>query len=97
MKELKLWKDWCKRVEKHNENIDYVNYEETWSPCTIFQPLFFGIEAAALGFLVSLERECYSLLQPMSAAVFAFVIMFSFMSIALWVNWNANETKKEVV
>lgn len=91
MKNLRIWKEWCEKVEKHNENIDYVNHEDAWSPYNVFLPTLVAILMAAFLYgMASLADKAVS-----DKMVFMFSIASGIIAaIALILNWNANEPKK---
>lgn len=47
-----LWKKWELVCEKHNEGVDYVNYEDYTHPTDIFVPIFFAV---LIGFICGLS------------------------------------------
>lgn len=49
---MKLWKKWCKKVEKHNKPLmdDCCCWKEIWNPYDIFIPVIIFLIVCFLGF-----------------------------------------------
>jgi hypothetical protein len=92
MKNSVIWKEWCKRVEKHNENIDYVNWEEAWTPHTIFTPFIFSVLTTLLSVLLAIGLFGVHYVEY-ERLLFVPVVSFVVYSFCLWMNWTANEPK----
>lgn len=90
---MKIWKKWCKKVEAHNNNLTYVNYEESWSPFTIFTPIMYFFLWILLLFLILLTQRCvsFNVYFLIKYSVIGGLICFCLSSIFLFLNWMLNE------
>lgn len=52
---MKLWTNWCKKVEEHNKPLldDWCFHEEVWNPFEIFIPFIVGTVLGLLYILMS--------------------------------------------
>lgn len=80
---IKLWKKYCDRVDKHNEHVSYVNYEDYWCYGTIFYPFF---QAALITFGVWACTSC-----TFKEGLFSYITSFIGMSLVYLIHWITTE------
>lgn len=78
---MKLWKRWCKKVEEHNSRLGYGDYEEAWSPFTIFYPILLS---SLIGFFVCAFSNSFT----KELFIPAFLISAIILGIAYFINWK---------
>lgn len=84
-----LWKNWCKKVDEHNERLTYADQEECWNPYFIFVPFTFSIIVIIVGIYIK-------------SSIFAIIInwllfntvayLFSYLN---WILFDKKEKSKE--
>ena len=82
-----IWKKWCKKVERHNRYIDYGNYEDAWSPCTIFSPFLLGL-FVIFAFWIMTQA-------PLAVAFVTYLIVVFVFSVFYYVNWCIIEKEND--
>lgn len=82
---MKLWSRWCQKVEEHNSKLDgYVDMEEFWHPCDIFNP---AIISVLIAFFTCGLADAFSIKNFMFSFIFSLIAM----SLAYFANWKLNE------
>lgn len=84
-----LWKKWCKKVEYHNRYIDYSNYEDAWSPCDVFNPLWLSIFTAMMVWVII---QC-----TFREVVLVYLISVFMYSIFYYINWVLIERENKKI
>ncbi len=84
---MKLWKKWCKAVEKHNEPLlqSWATSDETWNPYEIFIPIIAGLILFFSAAVISALETGFSLWLSTIMFLFGFIVSGLFM----FVNWRA--------
>ena len=86
----KLWKKWCKRVEQHNRYIDYSNYEDAWSPCDVFNPLWLSIFTTMMVCCIIIPCTFREVVLVYLISVFLYCIMY-------YTNWFLTERENKKI
>lgn len=86
----KKWNNWKIKVDKHNEQLGYVNYDESWEYGTIFAPIFTSLLIVVFAYLFSLgltknANNFFSL----KTIIFLYLGVLSVEYLALYLNWKA--------
>lgn len=83
-----LWKKWCEKVKLHNDKLDYINYEETWSPYDILLPF---LCASIISLFVYVYLKFNNSIYTLYVVTLVFVLVSLIIGILLWINWKINE------
>lgn len=83
-----MWKKWCNMVDKHNERITYVNYEDAWRYLTPLIPLVMAILYSTLFIVILMLSKGLYINEVYKYFIQSFILVFVLYSLALIIHWK---------